>query len=290
MRKTLVIPAIVVMAISALVGAAGCGRSAPTTVVLATTTSTQDSGLLDKLLPTFEKEFNHTVKTVAVGSGEAIKMGRSGDADVVLAHDQAAEEKFVDEGYGLQRVKVMYNDFIILGPENDPAGIKGEKSASDAFKRIADAAAAGKTSFASRADGSGTNVAEMNLWKKAGVDPEGQSWYIATGQGMGETLKIADEKQSYTLADRATYITRQGNRLVILSEGDPALYNQYGVEVVNPEKHPDLDLNVQGAGDFVGFLTSEEGQKMIGEYELEGVVLFHPNAAGETRGMGDYQE
>jgi tungstate transport system substrate-binding protein len=238
----------------------------------------------------FEKEFNQEVKTIAVGSGEAIKMGERGDADVVLAHDAAAEEKAVADGYLVERVKVMYNDFIIIGPESDPAGIKGEESAEEAFRKIAAAGDAGETEFVSRADGSGTNVAEMNLWRKVGVEPEGESWYVASGQGMGETLTIADTKQAYTLADRATYIARQGNKLVVLSEGDPALFNQYGVEVVNPEKHPGLNLNVEGAGDLVEFLTGERGQELIGEYELQGVVLFHPNAEGETRGMGESKE
>ena len=289
MRKVGIVLAMLAIA-CALVSATGCGGARPTQVILSTTTSTQDSGLLDSLLPAFEKEFNHTVKTIAVGSGEAIKMGRRGDADVVLAHDHAAEEKAVAQGYLLERVKVMYNDFVILGPPNDPAGIKGSESAVEAFQKIAASGTAGTASFASRADGSGTNTAELDIWKKAGVDPRGQRWYIATGQGMGETLTIADEKQAYCLADRATYISRQGNKLVILSEGDPALFNQYGIEVVNPGKHPKLKLNVKGAGDFVQFLTSPEGQKLIGEYRLKDVVLFHPNAEGETRGMDGYRE
>jgi tungstate transport system substrate-binding protein len=289
MRKVAIAVAVLAVACAALI-AAGCGGGKPTQVVLSTTTSTQDSGLLNYLLPVFEKKFNHTVKTIAVGSGEAIKMGQRGDADVVLAHDHAAEEKSVTQGYLLERVKVMYNDFIILGPRSDPAGVKGDKSGVGAFRKIAAAAAAGKATFASRADGSGTNTAELGIWRQAGVDPSGKSWYIATGQGMGETLTIADEKQAYCLADRATYISRQGNRLVVLSEGDPVLFNQYGVEVVNPQKHPNLKLNVKGAGDFVQFLTSREGQRLIGEYELKGVVLFHPDAAGETRGMDGYEE
>lgn len=271
--------------------ATGCGQSRPTTVVLATTTSTEDSGLLKELLPVFDKKFNHKTKTVAVGTGEALKMGEKGDADVVLVHALAAEEKFVKEGYGLERVQVMYNSFVILGMPGDPAGIKGVKVASDAFKKIAAAGNAGKTVFVSRGDGSGTNLAEMDIWKKAGIDPKGKSWYIVTGQGMGETLTIANQKQGYTLSDNATFIFRKdGLQLIILSEGDPILRNLYGVEVVNPARHPDIKLNTQGAGDFVQFLTSAEGQKLIGDYKVRGVVLFHPDAKAETRGMGNYKE
>lgn len=259
----------------------GCGGGEPTAMILATTTSTKDSGLLDELIPVFEKEYNHTVKTLAVGTGEALALGEKGDADVVLVHSKASEEEFVKNGFGLERVEVMYNDFIIVGPPGDPAGIKGDKSAADAFKKIA---AAGAT-FVSRSDDSGTHKKELLLWKEAGVDPNGQPWYLETGQGMGETLNISNQKQGYTLSDRATYIVmREGFQLEILVEGDKSLFNQYGVIVVNPEKHEGLDLNTKGAGDFVQFLTSEEGQEMIGDYKMEGEVLFTPNAKGETRG------
>lgn len=259
----------------------GCGGGEPTAMILATTTSTKDSGLLDELIPVFEKEYNHTVKTLAVGTGEALALGEKGDADVVLVHSKASEEEFVKQGFGLERVEVMYNDFIIVGPPGDPAGIKGDKSAADAFKKIA---AAGAT-FVSRSDDSGTHKKELLLWKEAGVDPNGQPWYLETGQGMGETLNISNQKQGYTLSDRATYIVmREGFQLEILVEGDKSLFNQYGVIVVNPEKHEGLDLNTKGAGDFVQFLTSEEGQEMIGDYKMEGEVLFTPNAKGETRG------
>lgn len=261
--------------------AVGCGGSEPTGMILATTTSTKDSGLLDELIPIFEKEYNHTVKTLAVGTGEALKMGEKGDADVVLVHSKASEEEFVKNGFGLERVEVMYNDFIIVGPASDPAGIKGDKSATDALNKIA---ASGAT-FVSRSDDSGTHKKELKLWDEAGVDPKGQSWYLETGQGMGETLTIANQKQAYTLTDRATYVVmRKGFELEIIVEGDKSLYNQYGVIVVNPDKHQGLDLNTKGAGDFVQFLTSEEGQKMIGDYKMEGTVLFTPNATGETRG------
>lgn len=290
MKKPVKPVAVVVIAgllAAAALLAAGCSHGKPTKLVLATTTSTEDSGLLQYLLPTFDKTFNHNTKTIAVGTGEALKMGERGDADVVLVHALAAEEAFVKSGYGLERVQVMYNDFIVIGPGSDPAGIKGDKSAVDAFKRIAAAGAAGKAVFVSRGDASGTNTAELQIWQEARIDPKGQPWYVVTGQGMGETLTIANQKNAYTLSDRATYVTREDTiQIVILVQGDPALYNLYGVEVVNPAKHPGIKLNTTGAEDFVQFLTSKQGQEMIGAYKVKGVVLFHPNAKGETRGTG----
>ena len=276
---------IALMVAASLPALAGCGEKK--TLVLATTTSTQDSGLLDVLVPEFEEKYGLTVKTIAVGTGEALKMGERGDADVLLVHAKDSEEKLVDGGYGLERVEVMYNDFIIVGPDADPAGIKGGKSADDAFRRIAETG----STFVSRGDDSGTNKKEKKIWASAGVDPAGQPWYVETGQGMGNTLTVAGEKQGYTLSDRATYLSKKETlQLVIVVEGDKSLFNQYSVIVVNPEKHPNLDLNVKGAGDFVEFLTGEEGQELIGSYEKFDTVLFHPNAKGETRGMGDYKE
>ena len=181
----------------------------------------------------------------------------------------------------------MYNDFIIVGPESDPAGIKGLESAVEAFKKIAAAGAEGNDVFVSRGDDSGTNKKELKIWAEADIDTEGQSWYLDTGQGMGQTLIVTDEKQGYTLSDRATYIATQNLELVILVEGDKTLFNQYGVIVVNPDKHEGLKLNTEGAADFVEFLTSEEGQDLIGSYKMEGEVLFKPNAKSETRGMGE---
>ena len=266
---------------------AGCGTGQPTSLILATTTSTADTGLLDYLLPEFEKAYKVKVKPIAVGSGEALKMGERGDADVLLVHAKSDEEAFVKSGFGLERVEVMYNDFVILGPQADPAGIKGDKSAVDAFKKIADAGA----TFVSRGDDSGTNKKELNLWAAAGVNPVGQPWYLETGQGMGETITVTDQKQGYTLSDRATYLARKDTpQIVILIEGDRQLLNPYSVIVVNPEKHPGLKLNTKGAGDFVEFMTCKKGQEMIGAYKKNGVVLFHPDAKGETRGMGDYRE
>jgi tungstate transport system substrate-binding protein len=279
------------LAASAGLLASGCGKKAPATLMLATTTSTQDSGLLDVLLPEFEKKYNVKVKTLAVGSGEAMKIGERGDADVLMVHSPAAEEEFVKSGFGLERVQFMYNDYVIVGPDADPAGIKGGKSAVEAFKQIAAAGAAGNAVFVSRADDSGTHKAELKIWKEAGISPKGQPWYVETGQGMGETLTIANQKQGYTLSDRATYLSRKGTiQLVVFVEGDKVLYNQYSMIVVNPQKHTNLKLNTKSAGDLVEFVTSKQGQDLIGSYKKYDTVLFHPNARGETRGMGNYKE
>lgn len=278
---SIALPALVLAFSVAVVG--GCGKSGPTSLTLATTTSTADTGLLDYLLPVFEKQYNVKVKPIAVGSGEALKMGERGDADVLLVHSKADEETFVKSGFGLARVEVMYNDFVILGPPADPAGIKGDKSAVDAFKKIA---AAGAT-FVSRADDSGTNKKETKLWAEAGVNPKGRPWYIQTGQGMGETITVTNQKQGYTLSDRATYLARKDTlEIVILVEGDKQLLNPYSVIVVNSNKHPGLKLNTKGAGDFVWFMTGKKGQDLIGAYKKNGVILFHPDAKGQTRGMG----
>ena len=293
MKKKTVIGILLVamLAVSVAVASVGCGKGESTTLVLATTTSTQDSGLLDKLLPEFEKKYNVKVKTIAVGSGEAMELGKAGDADVLMVHAPASEEEFVKNGYGLERVKFMYNDFVILGPDTDPAVMKGDKSAVDAFKRIAAAGEAGTAVFVSRADDSGTHKAELKIWKEAGIEPKGQTWYVETGQGMGETLTIANEKKAYALADRATYLAMKGSlQLVILAEGDKMLYNQYSVIIVNPEKHKGLKFNVKNAADLVEFVTSQRGQEIIGSYKKYGTILFHPNAEGETRGLGDYKE
>ncbi len=291
-RKTFV--AVILIALFATAAgllAAGCGQGEPTKLVLATTTSTQDSGLLDEILPEFEEKYNVKVKVIAVGTGEALKMGERGDADVLMVHAKTSEDEFVKNGFGLERVEVMENNFIVVGPEADPAGVKGVKTGSDAFKRIAEAGAAGKAIFVSRADDSGTHKKELELWKQAGVDPKGQPWYIETGQGMGETLTITNEKQGYTLSDSATFTAREGTvQLVVLLEGDNSLRNPYSVIVVNPDKFPDLELNTEGAADFAEFLSSDEGQKLIEAYKKNGVQLFIPTSKGETRGMGESTE
>ncbi len=244
--------------------------------MLATTTSTQDSGLLDYLLPDFEKEAGVKVDVIAVGTGQAIKLGEDGNADVLLVHARAQEDAFMAAGNGTRREDVMYNDFIIVGPESDPAGIKGMTSAVDAFKKIAET----KSQFLSRGDKSGTNTKELAIWKAAGITPEGE-WYNSTGQGMGELLTMADETQGYTLSDRATYLarTKEGLNLNILVEGDKILLNPYGVIAVDPKKNP----NIQGelATKFIDWIISVPVQEKIAEFGKAdfGQSLFVPDSA-----------
>lgn len=247
-----------------------------TKIVLASTTSTQDSGLFDVLIPAFEKANpEYTVEVIAVGSGEAMKMGENKDADVLLVHSPAAEKAFMEAGFGTERRDVMYNDFVLVGPASDPAGVK---NAAD-LNAVMAAIAQGKAPFMTRDDKSGTNAKELKLWTDASVSPTATAnaadWYLSTGQGMGETLKITSEKQGYTLSDRATFLTSKGALdLVILREGDKALLNQYGVIPVKDATHPD------GANAFMEWITGAEGQKVIGEFGIEkfGQALFTPNA------------
>ncbi len=250
-----------------------CGRDKE--LILASTTSTQDSGLFDELIPVFEKASGYTVKVIAVGTGEAIELGEKGEADVILVHSRSAEDQFVEEGYGVNRKDVMHNDFLIIGPAEDPAKISGMPSAADAFKAISES----QSLFISRGDDSGTNKKELSIWKVAGVTAEGQ-WYLETGQGMGETLKISDEKQGYTLTDRGTWLAQKDNfSLVELVQGDKVLFNPYGVIAVNPEKHPDLKINYESAMEFANWITGEEGQKIIKEFGVDkfGQPLFYPD-------------
>ncbi len=243
-------------------------------IILATTTSTADTGLLDVLLPAFTKKTGTQVKPIAVGSGEAFKMGIQGEADVLLVHAPADEESFVAAGFGMDRKPVMYNYFVVVGPKNDPAGIKGLTSAAEALKRIA----AAKATFVSRGDDSGTNKKELKLWKGAGIEPKG-SWYVDTGQGMGETLRIASEKKGYTLSDTGTYIaTKESLQLVALVEKNKDLLNAYSVIVINPKKFP--KVNVAGTRAFAQWITSAEGQDLIGRFGVEkfGAALFTPDA------------
>ena len=234
-------------------------------IILATTTSTQDSGLLDVLIPVFEKKTGYFVKTIAVGSGQAMAMGAKGEADVLLVHSPDAEKKFIADGFGINRRLVMHNDFILVGPPSDPAGIKGMKSAAEAFKKLAASGAL----FMSRGDNSGTHAQEKKLWKAAGIDPEGQKWYQQTGLGMGQTLNVAAEKKTYTLADRGTYLAMQKNLgLDILCEGDISLLNIYHVIEVNPTKWP--KVNAAGAKAFADFMVSQEVQEIIAKYFPEG--------------------
>lgn len=244
-------------------------------LILATTTSTQDSGLLDVLVPMFEKESGYTVQTVAVGTGAAITQASRGDADVVLVHAPSLEKKMVDAGDGIERALVMHNDFIIVGPKNDPAGIKSAPTTSDAMKAIATKGAR----FISRGDNSGTNVLELNLWKAVNITPKGQSWYEESGQGMGGTLQIANQKNAYTISDRATYLAQKKNlSLEILLQGDKALLNVYHVIVVNPAKHS--NVNVIGARAFAAFMVRADIQKLIGEFgkATAGEALFFADA------------
>lgn len=243
-------------------------------LILATTTSTQDSGLLDELIPLFEEKTGFRVKTIAVGTGEALKMSGRGDVDVVLAHAPAEEQKYVDDGSIVNRQLVMHNDFLIVGPESDPAGIKGLRHASDAMAKVS----AAKAAFVSRGDNSGTHIREQSLWKEAGIEPSGD-WYIEAGQGMGATLLIASEKQAYTLVDGGTFLAMMDKTdLTSLVEGDKVLLNLYSVSEVNPAKFP--KVNHVGAKAFSDFIRDPEIQAIIGKFGIAkfGQPLFFPDA------------
>ena len=249
---------------------------AETRIRMASTTSTQNSGLFDYLLPIFEKKTGIKIDVVAVGTGASIEIGKRGDADVVFVHAKEQELKAVEEGFFVNRHDVMYNDFVIIGPPTDPAKIKGMKSAADALKAIAGSGA----SFVSRGDKSGTNTKELSLWKKAGIEPAGQKWYLEVGQGMEKTQRVADEKKAYTLTDRGTWLaTKDKDKLdlVIVLEGDPVLFNQYGVMAVNPEKHKHVKF--KEAMQFVDWIISKDGQAAVAAFkDKNGNPLFIPNA------------
>lgn len=252
-------------------------ETAAGTLTLATTTSTYDSGLLDAILPVFEEESGITVEVVAVGTGQALALGEQGDADVLLVHARTREDAFMDTDHGVRREDVMYNDFVIVGPEADPAGIAGMDSATDALATIA----ASETTFVSRGDDSGTHTKEKSIWESAGIEPDGD-WYQAIGQGMGATLTFADEENGYTLSDRATYLSRtledEGFELAILVEGDPILFNPYGVMAVNPNKSD--KINTEGANQFIDWLVSLPTQELISEFGTDtfGSPLFTPDS------------
>jgi len=252
-------------------------------LIMATTTSTQDSGLLDVLIPAFEAQSGFKIQTVVVGSGAALKLGQEGNADVLLVHSPTAEKTFMDNGFGTDRRLVMHNYFIIVGPAADPAGIKTAVSTKEAFQKIADSGA----QFISRADASGTNVMELALWNLANISPTGQTWYIETGQGMGATLTVASEKAAYTLTDRASFLANQANlQLNMLYENDSALLNVYHVIIVNHDKWP--STNLDGAVAFADFITSSTGQAVIASYGLEkyGQALFIPDAGKTDAELG----
>jgi len=258
-----------------------CGK--PRAIVLATTTSTQDSGLLDVLIPLFERKTGYFVKTIAVGSGQAIAMGQRGEADVLLVHSPSAERKLISDGHGIGRRLVMHNDFVLVGPLEDPARIEEQRSAVESFKRIALA----RSLFISRGDHSGTHAKEEEVWDLAGIKPEGQKWYQQSGLGMGQTLSVASEKKGYTLTDRGTFLALRRNlALEVLVEGDRTLLNIYHVIEVNPAKWP--KVNPRGAKAFADFMVSKETQEVIRTFGVDkfGSPLFFPDAGKEEKDLG----
>jgi len=244
-------------------------------IVVASTTSTQDSGLFGHILPLFKQKTGIDVKVIAQGTGQALETARRGDADVVFVHAKAQEEKFITDGFGVKRYPVMYNDFVLIGPKDDPAGVKGEKEVTAAFKRIKDKGA----SFVSRGDKSGTHTAELNLWKAAGIDiaKDKGPWYKEIGQGMGAALNTAASMNGYVLADRGTWLSfKNRGDLEILAEGDRRLFNQYGIILVNPAKHSHVKADLGQA--FIDWVVAPEGQQAIADYKINGQQLFFPNA------------
>jgi tungstate transport system substrate-binding protein len=265
------------VALGVIVLAAACARQ-DRSIVVASTTSTQDSGLFDYLLPIVKEKTGITVKVIAQGTGQALDTGRRGDADVVFVHARSAELKFVADGESPKRYPVMYNDFVLIGPKSDPAGVKGMKDISKALQAIRDK----RTSFISRGDRSGTHIAELNLWKISGIDIDQDKgpWYKSIGQGMGAALNTASASDAYVLSDRATWIHfKNKNDLHIVVEGDKHLFNQYGVMLVNPDKHPNVKKELGQR--FIDYLISPDGQNDIANYKIDGEQLFYPNANDE---------
>ena len=255
--------------------ASSAAIAADDAIILQSTTSTANSGLYDYILPVFTDKTGVQVNVVAVGTGQAIRNAQNGDGDVLLVHARPSEEEFVEAGYGVERFDVMYNDFIIVGPASDPAGIAGGSNATAALAKISEAA----TPFASRADNSGTHKKEMALWEDAGIDPTvaSGSWYRETGSGMGATLNTAVGMNAYTMTDRGTWISfKNKGEFQILVEGDANLFNQYGIILVNPKKHP--RVNVEAGQAFIDWILGDEGQSAIASYRLDGQQLFFPNA------------
>lgn len=272
-RRTLL--AVAASAVLAL-ATAGIGSAADDRfITVASTTSTQNSGLFEYMLPIFQNKTGIEVRVVAVGTGQAIKLAQNGDADVLFVHHKPSEEKFVADGFGVKRSDVMYNDFVIIGPKSDPAGVKGMNDAAAALKKIADS----KSPFASRADDSGTHKKELSLWKAADVDVKAASgtWYRETGSGMGATLNTATGMNAYVLSDRGTWLNFENRGdLAILVEGDSRLFNQYGIILVSPEKYPHVKAKDGQA--FIDWVLSDEGQKVIADYKIKGQQAFFPNA------------
>lgn len=257
--------------------------AAPKSIILATTTSTQDSGLLDVLVPLFEKDSGYQLKVISVGSGQAMKLGEKGEADVLLVHSPEAEKSFMANGFGITRRLVMHNDFIVVGPDTDPAKVKLAEGSVDALKRIARTDAL----FISRGDNSGTHAKENGLWKAAGISPDGQKWYQQTGLGMGQTLNVASEKKGYTLTDRATFLALKKNLgLKILAEGDSKLLNIYHVIELNQTRSP--KVNASGGKAFADFMISRKAQEIIGRFGVEkfGSPLFFPDAGKNPASLG----
>ena len=255
---------------------ATCAAAQDRFIVVASTTSTEQSGLFAHLLPAFEKDTGIDVRVVALGTGQALDLARRGDADVVFVHDRAAEEKFVAEGFGVSRRPVMYNDFVLVGPRSDPAKVAGSKDILDAMRKVA----AAQAPFVSRGDRSGTHAAELRYWKDAGVDLDAKkgAWYRDTGSGMGPALNTASSMNAYVLTDRGTWLSfKNRGDLTILVEGDKRLFNQYGVILVNPAKHPHVKKDLGQA--FIDWITGPRGQPAIASYRIGGEQLFFPNAA-----------
>ena len=261
-----------------LSGLASLGFAQEKSIVVSSTTSTEQSGLFNYLLPIYKSKSGIDVKVVAVGTGQALDIGRRGDADVVFVHDKPAEEQFVAEGFSGKRYEVMYNDFILIGPKGDPAKIAGGKEIDVAFQKIA----AAQSPFISRGDKSGTNAAELRYWKSAGINPTSGSWYKETGSGMGPALNTASAMNAYILADRGTWLSfKNRGDLIILVQGDPKLFNQYGVMLVNPEKFPQVKKTL--GQNFIDWLISKEGQAVIASYKIDGEQLFFPNAKPSSK-------
>jgi len=252
--------------------ASASGTTAARDLILATTTSTDNSGLLRFLLPRFEAEHGTNVRVISVGTGKAIRLGENGDVDVILVHSRPDEDRFISKGHGVERRDVMYNDFVIVGPQDDPAGLRGKRDVLQAFDAINRAQAV----FISRGDDSGTHKMEMRYWAQLGMSPLQNPAYRAAGRGMGEVLLMASELQGYTLTDRATYYAMQNKLdLQLLVEGDTRMFNPYGVIAVNPAKYP--DINFEGAMRFIEWITSPAGQSLIGEFRIDGSQVFFPN-------------